>query len=448
MENLEPVMEFIVGKELVQKGQRIGVGVSGGVDSMTLLAYLNSVRKELGIEIVAVHVNHNIRPTARKEALFVAKYCKANGIDHVSFSVDVPAYSRENKSGIEEAARILRYDSYAQAIRKKKLDKLATGHHMGDQAETILLNIFRGSGITGAGGMQPMRGCFIRPFLEISKQDIIAYAYRNQIPYMPDESNDDNTFRRNFLRNEVMPILQREWRGVERNIVDFGKNCRTDDEYMDSLVDTAYFQISENVVRIPLTMFIHDVAVCNRVVIKGAEKIGLGDNIEKKHIEMVVALAKSGENGSRVDLPNGVYATREYEYLAIVRKVKASTEKIYPFKIGKTSFAEFGTISVTKTISFKLALQRGIMVIDVDRLPRQAKWRTRKDGDTFTKFGGKTKNLNAYLIDQKVPSRLRDQIPVLALDNEIYAVAGHEISEKVRTDHNTVEAYVVEIIKD
>ncbi|MCL2846573.1 MAG: tRNA lysidine(34) synthetase TilS [Firmicutes bacterium] len=448
IENLDGVIDYIIENKLIAKGDKVGVGVSGGQDSMSLLYFLSSIAAEAGFSIVAVHVNHKIRPTARKEATFVANFCKKHGIDFVGLTVDVPLFAKTNKMGLEQASRVKRYEAFDQIIAKRKLNRFATAHHQSDQAETILLNIFRGSGTAGASGMAAKRGPYIRPFLETAKSDIVGYSYRMQIPYMADESNEDNTFRRNFLRNQIIPALQQEWRNVEKNIIDFGKNCRSDDDYLNSLVDNRSFQLAEHHVRIPLSLFTYPDAVVSRVVISGFEKLGARDDIEKKHIELVATLARTGENGSKTDLPGGIFAIKEYEYLAIVRKQTQAVTKVYSFKIGRTAFAEYGAINVSKTTAFRDAISRGLMAIDVDKLPRNAKWRTRKEGDMFTKFGGGTKNLNSYMIDKKIPTRLRDRIPVLAVGNDIFAVAGVEISEKVKVDYETIEAYVVEVVRD
>ena len=448
LENLDNVIDFIIDNGLIAKGDRVGIGVSGGVDSMSLLHFLHSISQQAGFSVIAVNVNHNIRPGSRKDSAFVSKFCKENGIEHVNYNVDVPSFAKQQKMGIEQAARIKRYEAFETAIKKKKLDKIALAHHAGDQAETILLNIFRGSGLTGASGMQAKRGPFIRPFLETKKEDLVAYCYRMQVPHVEDESNNDDRFSRNFIRNQVMPLLQSEWRGVQKNIIDFGKNCRMDDEYLNSIVETSWMMGEENLIRIPLNLFLYPAAIVNRIVIAGFEKIGRRENIEKKHVELVVTLALTGENGSRSDLPGGMFAVREYEHIAIVKKQSAASTRVYSFKIGKTVFAEYGSISVIKTISYKEALNRGLMVMDVDKVPKNAKWRTRKDGDVFTKFGGGTKALAAYMIDKKIPARLRDRIPVLAVGNEILAVAGVEISDKAKVDDQTIEAYVLEFLPE
>ncbi|MCL2229181.1 MAG: tRNA lysidine(34) synthetase TilS, partial [Firmicutes bacterium] len=450
---------------LIEKGDKVGVGVSGGEDSMALLHFLDSLREPFGIQVVAVNVNHNIRPNSRKDTAFVSKFCKDNNILYASYNVDVPSYAKQKRIGIEQAARIKRYEAFGQAAKRFKLTKFAVAHHQSDQAETILLHILRGSGISGARGMDITRSFLkydgqelggthvsdcplVRPFLETKKTDIVAYNYRNQVPSICDESNADCQFARNFLRQQVIPLLQREWRNVEKNIVDFGKNCRNDDEYLNSIVNLGALIHDENHVRVPLNFFAHSYPVISRILLSAFEKLDERQDIEKKHIDIVMTLAQSGENGSRVDLPNSLYAVKEYEYIAIVRRVQATAVREFSFRIGHVVFPNWGTIITTKTISHKDAVARGLMVMDVDKLPRQSKWRTRKDGDVFTKFGGGTNTLNKYLIDKKIPARLRDKLPVLAHGKEVYAIAGIEISETVRTDRETLDAYVVEFIKD
>jgi len=456
LENLNSVVDFVIENHLLEKGDRVGVGVSGGEDSMALLHFLIAFRESFDINIVVVNVNHNLRPESRKESAFVKRYCRENGIQCIGFNYNVPVIAKAKKLGIEQACRMVRYESFVTAVKKYKLNRFALAHHQGDQAETILLHIFRGAGISGASGMEMAREfkesgtecILVRPFLETQKTDIVAYNYRFQVPYMNDESNQDNKFSRNFLRNVVIPAIQQEWRGVEKNIVEFGRSCRSDDEYLNSIVNMDALIHDDNIVRVPLNFFAYPYSVISRIIMSAFDLISARENIEKKHVDMILTLAASGENGSRTDLPNNLFAVKEYEYMSIVKKVPSSSSKVYSFKIGKTSFAEYGMIITTKTIAHKDALARGLMVIDVDKLPRASKWRTRKDGDMFTKFGGGTKSLNSYLIDKKVPTRLRDKLPILAHGNEIYAIAGIEISDKVKTDRETIEAYVLEFIKD
>ena len=346
MENLEEVLTFINTKRLIEKGDRVGVAVSGGGDSMALLHFLVSNQKQLGCTIIAVNVNHNMRAGSRKDSKFVADYCKANGIEFAGYNIDVPPFAAEQKMSLEQAARVKRYQCFDAAIQKFGLTKFAVAHHASDQAETILLHIFRGSGIAGASGMQAQRGIFVRPFLETAKTDIVAYLYKNQIPFVEDETNADTKYPRNFLRHEVIPLLKREWRNVEKNVNSFGTAARIDNEYLSSLVERSHLIRSENNIRIPLNFFAYPDAVVARIVLTAFEEIGMRENIEKKHVDLILILADTGENGSRIDLPNGLYAIKEYEYITIVKKGEVVKIASAPFKIGKTAFPGFEKCSM------------------------------------------------------------------------------------------------------
>lgn len=433
---------------MLTAGDRVGVGVSGGTDSMALLAFLNDLAKKINIQILAVHVNHNIRKNANRDAKFVKQYCDDNKIEFVKYSVDVPQYSANNKIGLEEAGRILRYQCFDNAIKKYKLTKFALAHHLNDQAETILMHLFRGCGLDGASGMIPVRDAYIRPFLDIKKSDIIAYNYRNGIPHVEDETNDDENYARNYIRQVLMPEIVKEWRAAPENIVAFGKIAARDTKFIMQQCDMNGIIKDGNVCRIPLSRFYLPEAIITRVLYAALEMLDIRSDVEIKHIKAILALSAGGLNGEKVSLPHNAYAVKEYEYISLVRKEMRPEFKEYTFKVGKTVIEGFGTVTVTKTISHKLAIQRGLLVIDADKLPKKAKWRFRLDGDRFEKLGGGTKKLNAYFTDKKIPARLRPTTPVLALDNEVYVVGGVAISEKVKTDRDTLDAYVLEFTRE
>ncbi|MBR4418646.1 MAG: tRNA lysidine(34) synthetase TilS [Clostridia bacterium] len=441
------VIQYMTDHNMINAGDRVGIGVSGGEDSMALLALFNNLAQQLDFEILAVHVNHKIRKSANRDMRFVKKYCDDNGIEFVKYIVDAPEYSTAHKVGLEVAARELRYECFEKAVKKYKLNKFALAHHLNDQAETVLMHLFRGCSLEGASGMAPKRGFYIRPFLETKKSDIIAYNYRNSIPHVDDETNDDNAYRRNYIRNVLLPEITREWRGAAENLASFGKIAARDNKFITDQCDMNGIVRDGNVVRIPLNRFYLPDAIVTRMIYHGLGLLGLRIDIEIKHINAIMALSADGLNGEKVSLPHNAYAVKEYEYISLVRSENRPEFKEYSFRVGKTLVEGFGTISITKTISYKLAIQRGLCVVDADKLPRKAKWRFRLDGDMFEKIGGGTKKLNAYLTDKKVPARLRPTTPVLALDHEVFVVGGVAISEKVKTDRDTIDAYVLEFIR-
>ncbi len=441
------VIQYITDNKMISMGDRIGIAVSGGEDSMALLNILHDLAEKVHFEIVAIHINHNIRRTANSDARFVKQYCDEHFIEFVKYSVDVPEYSAANKVSVETAARILRYECFENALKKHKLNKIAIAHHMNDQAETVLMHLFRGCGLDGASGMQPVSGVYIRPFLEVKKSDIIAYNYRNSIPHVVDDTNEDNSYRRNYIRNMIMPLITKEWRAAPENLASFAKIATRDSKFITDQCDMNGIVRDGNVVRIPLNRFYMPDSIITRTIYHGLSLLGLRSDIEIKHINAIMALSADGLNGEKVSLPHNAYAVKEYEYISLVRREAHADYKDYPFKVGKTIIEGFGVITVTKTISYKLAIQRGLCVVDAKKLPKKARWRFRLDGDMFEKLGGGTKKLNAYFTDKKVPARLRPTTPVLALDHEVYCVGDVAISEKVKTDMDTIDAYVLEFIR-
>ncbi|MCQ2382407.1 MAG: tRNA lysidine(34) synthetase TilS [Clostridia bacterium] len=441
------VIQYITDYKMINAGDRIGVAVSGGEDSMALLNILHDLAEKVHFEIVAIHINHNIRHAANSDARFVKQYCEERGIDFVKYSVDVPEYSAANKISLETAARILRYECFENALKKQKLNKIAIAHHMNDQAETVLMHLFRGCALDGASGMQPVSGVYIRPFLETKKSDIIAYNYRNNIPHVVDDTNEDNSFRRNYIRNMIMPLITKEWRSAPENLASFAKIAARDSKYIADQCDMNGIVKDGNVVRIPLNRFYLPDAIVTRMIYHGLSLLDLRADVELKHVNAIIALSADGLNGEKVSLPHNAYAVKEYEYISLVRRENRPEYKEYSFKVGKTLVEGFGTITVTKTISYKLAIQRGLCVVDAHKLPKKAKWRFRLDGDMFEKIGGGSKKLNSYFTDKKIPARLRPTTPVLALDHEVYCVGGVAISEKVKTDLDTIDAYVLEFTR-
>ena len=256
MEN--EVLNLIKQKKMIKPGETIGVAVSGGVDSMSLLHFLNTQKEKLDIDIVAITVDHCLREQSLDDCMFVMNWCRKNGIYCHKFAVDASKIAEEKNIGIEQAAREARYGVFDALLKKGIVDKIALAHHVGDQAETILLHILRGAGLTGASGMEYIRdGVYIRPFLNVQKEDIIKYSLINDIDSVEDETNAESTFNRNFIRNQIMPLFKKRWPTVEQNLVNFGKSCKEDDEYIISQASLNALIVEKNMVKIPFVYFLY-----------------------------------------------------------------------------------------------------------------------------------------------------------------------------------------------
>ncbi len=440
---MQNAKNFIIENSLIKPGERIGVGVSGGSDSMALVHFLHSISEELDIEVIAIHIDHGIREESRDEANFVIEKCREMGIRAYKFRIDSPKIAKEKNISLETAAREGRYGVFKSLFKKDVVDKIALAHHLSDQAETILMHIFRGSGISGARGMEAIReGRFIRPLLTTSKEEILDYINLNNLDYVEDSSNADNTYTRNYLRNVLFPQITSKWPGAINAIVNFGKAVKEDDDYINSQIFDDAIIYEEKEAKIPLSYFIYPAPIISRIIIKTLKNIGVEKDFEKKHIDMIKELAEAHENGKRASLPFDVVAIKDYDYLTLANRKKVIPQFKCELRCGEFDLPD-GRKLVVRRVK-EMESKDGVVYFDYRKVPKTAMWRFRQEGDVFTKFGGGTKKLKSFLIDKKIPQRKRDILPVLADENEIFVIAGVEISDKVKVE-NVPTAYSVEI---
>ena len=440
---MQNAKNFIIQNSLIKPGERIGVGVSGGSDSMALVHFLHSISEELDIEVIAIHVDHGIREESRDEANFVIEKCREMGVRAYKFRIDSTKIAKEKNISLETAAREGRYGVFNSLFKKDVVDKIALAHHLSDQAETILMHIFRGSGVAGARGREPIRdGRFIRPLLSTSKEEILDYINFNNLDYVNDSSNADNTFTRNYLRNVLFPQITAKWPGAIGAIVNFGKAVKEDDDYINSQIFDDAIIYEDKEAKIPLSYFIYPAPIISRMIIKALKNIGVEKDFEKKHVDMIKDLATSHENGKRISLPFYVVAIKDYDYLTLANRKKVIPQFKCELRCGEFDLPD-GRKLVVKRVK-EMQQKEGVVYFDYRKVPKTAMWRFRQDGDVFTKFGGGTKKLKSFLIDKKVPQRKRDILPVLADENQVFVIAGVEISDLVKVE-GVPTAYSVEI---
>lgn len=445
---MENVIDYIKQNNLIKSREVIGVACSGGRDSICLLHYLNSIKNELDFEVVAINVDHGIRQTSALDTEFVMQFCKENHIRAYKFKAEAIKVSKEEKLTLEQAARKVRYGVFETVIKKGLVDKIALAHHLNDQAETILLNIIRGAGLNGAKGMEPIRDqVFIRPLLNTPREEIMSYLDEHNLEYVEDETNQDNTYSRNYLRNIVMPALRKQFKGVEKNLINFSKLCKQDDAFINSQLDLNSLIESKDIVKIPLSFFYKDKALVSRMLMKVFSKFSKQD-IMGKHINMVRDFALEANNGNIINLPMKIKVLKEYDYITVGYIKKNQVVGNYPFRSGKLKIDGYGIIRSTAS---KVLTQPKMHqhIIDALKLPENAEWRFRQEGDTFAPLGlGGSKKLKEYFIDKKIPQRMRDSIPVLATGNKILAVADIEIADEIKVTENTKHFYKINYEKD
>lgn len=412
---------------LFKNGDVVGVALSGGKDSMCLLDMFLKNAGNLGITIKAVNVDHSIRGIeSENDSEFVKNYCQSFNVPLYFKKVDAVAFSKENGYSIEQGARELRYSVFKDAIESGFCTKIATAHHANDNFETVLFNIFRGSGVQGLSGIKAVSNGVIRPLLNASRNDIDAYAKNNNIPFVEDSSNLSADYTRNYIRLNVVPLILEKFNGAINSVNRLTQTISEEDEFLNELAKKVIAKKDGNLC-LPTSL---EPVIFKRATLLILKELGVTKDYEKVHIDSAFSLL-SLKNGSQITLPNGIICVREYDYVTFYKDLKTTLSPTYNFSVGEFNF-NGTTIKIERTEKRENGL-----FIDENKVPKNCVIRTRQNGDVFTKFGGGTKKLKDYLIDKKIPKLKRDSLIVLASDNEILAIFGVEISDKVKCDSQT-----------
>ena len=402
----------------------IAVALSGGRDSMALLDRL----LQEDVKVKAICVEHGIRGEISKiESKKVAEYCKDLGVECRVYSVDVPRVSKERKLTIEQTARELRYECFERALNEGFCDYIATAHHADDNAETVLMRIMRGTGAKGLTGISEVRDRYIRPLLNVTRDEIDEYVKARGITYFEDETNTCTDYTRNFIRHEIMPKLKERYPMAVKSITRLSESIRRDEEYFDMIVKEKIVDLGD-----AWGIKVEDIitpAIGERLIRKAFSNLGVTADVEERHVEIVKSLAFM-ENGTSLDMPYNTRCSKEYDLITIY-KYQAQGEVELVLDDIKTYL--FGDRKIT--VDLKDSIGKGIFV-DYDKV-EGAVFRKRREKDTFKRYGGGTKSLGDYLTDIKLPKRLRDDLIVLAKGSEVYAILGVEISDKAKIDDTT-----------
>lgn len=455
------------------RGRRVCVALSGGGDSLALFDYLNKNAAAAGIALSAVHVEHGIRgASSLADAAFVAALCGARGVPLESRAADIPALAAARGEGLEAAARRFRYALFAALLAEDRADFVFTAHHAADNAESVLFNLFRGAALTGAGGMRAfipaaeliaqflpdgapgadLEGKGVaRPLLGVPKAEIQEYLRENGLQGREDETNADESYTRNFLRRRVLASAKQVFPACESRLYEFSRAAREDDEFLYSLAARALrFDAFDGAYKVDLSA---PRPLFFRACMVALRGLGVQADYARVNLEDLASLAR-GENGKTLALPGGVRAAREYDVLALyLPRPRAAAE--YAFGVGEFCF---GRIAVRVRSAAPGAPLEGRgeelvrsaagfarLAIDAAALPEGSVLRLRREGDRFEKFGGGRRKLKDFLIERKIPRRLRDELPVLACGSQVYAVCGVEISEKVKLGAHTSERLTIEV---
>lgn len=307
---LENKVENTINKyKLLEKNEKIVIGVSGGPDSMTLLTILLKLKEKYNLSLIVAHINHQIRENAIKDEEYVKEFCKKNNIEIYIKRANVIEKSQKEKKGLEETGREVRYNFFEEVLKKTNANKIAIAHNLNDNCETIIMNQLRGTGLSGLKGIEPKRGKYIRPLIEIDRKEIEEYCKKNKINPRHDESNDDNTYTRNKIRNIVIPYIKKEFNpNIVNSMNRMAQIVKENEEFLDKEVKKAYNDIiikEENEIIYDLKEFNDkDIVIQKRLILLGIKKI-FGDTkgIEKINLEDIIKLCNNNI-GNKYLMPN------------------------------------------------------------------------------------------------------------------------------------------------
>ena len=415
------VKDYMLRLHMVSPGDRVICAVSGGKDSMALLNCMLALAEELEITVSAAHFDHRLRgEDSRRDAAFVENYCRSRDVPCHMGGGDVSEYAARRGIGIEEAARELRY-GFLLGI--DPLAKIATAHHGGDNAETVLMHMIRGSGLHGLGGIPPVRGRIIRPMLAVTPKEVETYLTEHNIPHVEDGTNGEDFYLRNRIRHHLLPLMEQENPSVMGNISRMTELVRQEDAFLDELAESLLPKDGrlsvEELLRQPEAL---QFRILRRF-------LSLVPQLSAKQTEAALELCKSTEPSARISLSGGWVLAREYDTLVLSQEQETVKTKPVVLEIGTE--IDFGL--------WRVALQReaesenGENTLRIKMPEEPLVLRTRQAGDRIRLTGG-TKKLGRHLIDLKVPAGKRDTLPVLAAGEEIVAVLPYTVAAPWRAE--------------
>lgn len=309
---LQKLLKYIRDRRLISAGERVGIAVSGGADSVALLRAMLELRQELGIVPSVVHFNHRIRGgESDADAEFVANLAEEHALELHESSGDVPSHAKRWHLSTEAAARRLRYEFFRSLLNAGKMDKIATAHTWDDQAETVLLRVLRGAGTRGIAGIHPAlrleRGSIIRPMLEISRREVEAYLTSLGQSWREDSTNADHSYTRNRVRHELLPLLERDYNpNIKEVLADAAEIARDEDGYWEGLIEplarTTISSDRNGVVSIRFkNAGVQPVAIQRRLMRRAAGQAGV--QLDFQHVEQVLSLLAKPK-GTAIELPS------------------------------------------------------------------------------------------------------------------------------------------------
>jgi tRNA(Ile)-lysidine synthase len=440
---LTKVKETIRKYSLLNPGDRVLVAVSGGPDSVCLLSVLHGLAKDLDLTLHIAHLDHMFRgKESADEALFVSELAKKSGIPATIGKVDVPAYCLERGLSPQEGAREVRYDFLQRTAETAGASLIATGHTANDQAETFLMRLIRGAGASGLSAIPPARENIIRPLIEATRDEVMKYLSEKDLAFVTDPSNTKPVYTRNRIRMEVLPVLQRFNPRIVATLAAEAGQLREEDEavegYCTTLSDSILVQ-KENAVFVKRNEFNTLPPAFRRRLLKMAsDRAGMeSSGLSRIQIDEAIAFMAVAQTGRTMDMPPGLIIGREYDRFVISAKSGTKDFSHVIMILGVTAIPEL-RMEIETLVADQIPEEREDInyiwqaQFDYDKIGPILTFRNRHPGDWFcpTGMGGRHKKIQDYFVDEKVPRRKRDLVPLLCSGEDILWVVGMRTDER------------------
>ena len=459
------VFDYIEKHHMLTAGDTVVVGVSGGADSVCLLYLLREYARQVPITVHAVHVEHGIRgEEALSDMVFVQKLCEKLQIPCSVYHYQIPKLARDKKLSEEEAGRAARYEAFRK--EKDKIDgpvKIAVAHNRNDNAETMLWNLIRGSGMAGLSGMAPVRGDIIRPLLTRERWEIERYLGELQQGYRTDSTNLSQNYTRNKIRHTILPVMEQINGQAVKNIDDAARRISQAQEYLKKAVRDEF----DRMVEVRQDCLCIEIEKLNKAepYIRGEiilrvlyQCAGSQKNIGKVHVQAVLSLAEK-ISGKQISLPYGMLAWRSYNVIIVTNKreevrqipetfqVLISGEGKYNIPCREESFEIFlENIYEKNKKSVNLEQKTYTKWFDYDKIKNGLVIRTRRSGDYFVMDEkGHRQSLKSFFINQKIPREERDNILLVADGSHIVWIIGYRISFQYKINDDTAKVLRIQM---
>lgn len=417
------VLKTVKKYNMLSKGDRVLIGVSGGADSIALLEFFVSVKEKYDLDICVAHIEHGIRgEDSVNDAKFVENYCKKLGVNFYLKTIDAPNLAKKAKMGVEEYSRMARYDFFNTI----ECDKIATAHNLTDNIETLLFRLARGTGLKGACSIPAVRGKIIRPFIEVSSGEIRKWCNDNNIPYRVDCTNSDSAYSRNLIRLEILPLFEKLNANYQDNIENFISDVNEDYAFIDDYVKSIYpVIVKNNEIDLPKLNEL-DLSIKKRILIMFFDENGY--SLNRIHLQSVIDITlKSGKS-------------------QIKENVFAISAK------GKIRLAKFNDLNkkdefVTKILNIDEFKDKNIdFYCDCDKIVGNIIIRAKQAGDRIKPAGRNvSKTLKKLFNESAYPIEKRDKKIVVCDDFGIVGVIGLCADERVKVDCNTAKILTIKL---